>query len=233
MSRRTRMFKPPGVTIRLHHPAEDDAESTMTLVHRAIEALSPSVSPLALDLEMGLCFSGTTFFDRAVFPEKRDFHIRESLSPPRVELKAIYASEDRASLVPVLTTGAIRNWCMGALRQPSPDSDRSLTFKQMWCVFARARYFALGGDEELILADAGGNTWPVPILRRDGGLWAPGPLVDRAMDAPASFVIENVDGELSIDVQIGWELWSQTGEPEHEVLQQSLHGLLQLGWTKP
>lgn len=229
MSRRTRLLKPPGFTFRFTRIVENYAES-MDLALSAIAALSPVVRPLALDLQLGCCFAGTLFFDDHASPDKQDFHIRESEPAAGIRPKPIYASEDRASLVPELTDEAIRSWSASALTQPPPDDKHTVAFRELWCVFSRARYFANEDESELIVVDSGQNEWPAQLLRLGGTTWAPGPLQARSMDAPLSFHFENLDSELSAAVQIGWELWGEPGRPEHELLQGALQALLQLGW---
>ncbi len=218
------MFKPPGITRRFTRPAEP--AQMVDLVVQAIEALAPSVRPLALDLDIGCSFTDIPFLDDQASPAIREFHIRESIPPPGVTLRYVYVSPDEITNVPELTVPAIRDWCSHAVAQDPPDDQHAVVFRQLWCVFARARCFS----PELTLADSAGNTWTVPLLNRGGGTWAPGPLDDRPMDAPVSFNIQNADGRLMADIQIGWDLWESPGQPEHELLEQSLAALQRLGW---
>jgi hypothetical protein len=50
---------------------------------------------------------------------------------------------------------------------------------------------------------------------------------------PISWKLENDNGRLDLEIEVGWSAWVETGSAEAELFMRCLHELEQQGWKNP
>ncbi len=210
--------------------SEIDAHGTMIAVNTIFPALWPVVRPRSVTLQMTARLRKPPF-DERYMDHIRTWHLREEEVPAHVAVTALvkdgHPSRHSEEAVPELTPQALADWLAHAHAQQIPEERIPILYR-LHMYFTRARLLEYQeSSAELVF---GPKTYPIPVEKREDGLWVSGPMSYTVLDPPITVTLYKPEGQLGLGISVYWSPWIETGSAEAELLKSCLHELEKQGW---
>lgn len=227
----------PGKQLRLEQVVLKGKRSQEELARSAASALCSfgehTFEPASMDMHVVCCDQATGYPLAGANPSRPFWLFRRRAPPPGLEIRPAWTSEETV-LVEELNFSSILDCMRLALSQEcNPGAGEEIGWEEILFRAACVRLPAAVGplaDGSLMVRYGRGHI-EHPIDRRDGGVWACGPLARKTLSAPIEIRIGNEAGLLTFDIWLLWSPWIEEQEGS-KCLQHALDRLSKQGWVR-
>jgi hypothetical protein len=207
----TYAYEEPQASFLLERePQDDESDLQFTdLALSAAEALCAGwLESLAWELFIA-CRDEDFYTHQSRVPPRSHWLLRKQQIAQGIRLDTLYTAEV-IETVPELVPDGMRTWIRSALIQQCPGAPRFIpAWASIWSRAIRAKLpepSCLSGRDELHV-DCHAGIVSVPLEHVESDVWVSGPLDSHHVSPPASLILSNQGGFLTLSLQLCWSLW--------------------------
>ncbi|NTU82908.1 MAG: hypothetical protein HGA45_26675 [Chloroflexales bacterium] len=230
----------PGRNLRFELPLAESSAPQLAVVF-AGEALKLCcenfITPLSADLELSYFDAELEYTLDDPQPAQRFWFLRSMEAPPEAVLAPAWVNPVEES-VSSIDASTFHSWLIKVLEQSHAktepgDGSAIVGYKEILIRATRVQLPWASSEvvEPTLKLWAGARSREHPIERSDETLFVSGPLGQRSHTAPIDLRITSELGVMTLDINVYWSLWTDSGQKGWLQLQAMAERLREAGWV--
>lgn len=230
-------YESPQWTIHLKYPDSDELHSSLNFTRVASEGLFLLVDGLFVPLKADLSID---FFDQEfdypvgeIDPPQQFWLLKQENLPENISADTYWVAK-KEHLVSAINQKQLSDFIQQAIDcNQKNDLEYSVNWHQL--IF-NANRCQLPLAPEMLVEGCVHVTertshLQLPVESIDGKIWISGPLKPYFLYAPIEIFFERDMGEISLQMQIYWTIYTEDGSPGKQKVQENIDKLLAKGWV--